>query len=139
MALPSHSTVPMVRFTLPVFNTRFFLIVKSTPHPFVILAWIHPVVPSPESEKVHGLEPWEEFLVILLLLLQVMEAPAGRFVIEYEEPLAQVVVGPFIKALLVVLVVLAPVPQGSNQLLNLVALVPPPVQERLNLPYSALG
>ena len=49
-----------------------------------IVALIQPVDPVPVLENVQGFDPWDEFLVMLPLVLQFMVAPVGKPVTEYD-------------------------------------------------------
>src|SRR5699024_7530882 len=65
---------------------------------------------------------------------QVTGTPAGTSFNTYV-PFVQRIDGPDIDGILVIgTTSVAPLPEGSNQLLNLVSFVPPPFQETSNLP-----
>lgn len=59
----------------------------------MIFAVIVPV-PLVLALKVHGLEPWAEYIEMLLLQFHDIVAPVGRLDIEYDPPLAHRVEGP---------------------------------------------
>ena len=84
MAEPSPSTLVTERSRFC--ELRFTFWVMTIPSPQApgldIVALIQPVDPVPVLENVQGLDPWDEFLVILPLVLQFMVAPLGRPVTE---------------------------------------------------------